>query len=124
MGKFLMKKTETGIVFHLRAANGEVIGTSEVYRFAEACRSGIADVKNSASAAGVEDQTLSRFRELKYPKFEIYKDISGKFRFRLKDHNGQEILASQAYTAKASCKNGIQSVVQNAPEADIIENPD
>lgn len=124
MGKFLMKKTEEGIVFHLRAVNGETIGISEVYTTEEACKKGIQSVIKNAPVASIEDQTISRLKELKNPKFEIYKDKSNKFRFRLKAHNGQEILASQAYTAKASCKNGIQSVVSNAPTAEIIEAVD
>ena len=124
MGKFLMKKTETGFVFHLRAVNGETIGISEVYTTEEACKKGIESVIKNAPIAGIEDQTLSRSKELKNPKFEIYKDKANKFRFRLKAHNGQEILASQAYTAKASCKNGIQSTIANAPAADIIEAVD
>lgn len=121
MGKFLMKKTDTGVVFHLRAANGETIGISEVYSSDEACKKGIESVLKNAPEAGIEDQTASRVREVKHPKFEIYKDKADKFRFRLKAHNGQEILASQAYTAKASCKNGIQSVIKNAPGAEIIK---
>lgn len=43
-------------------------------------------------------------------KFEIYKDSAGEFRFRLKAANGQNILASEGYTAKANCENGIDSV--------------
>lgn len=121
MGKFLMKKTESGFVFHLRAANGETIGISEIYTTEEACKKGIESVINTVPDAGLEDQTLSRGKELKHPKFELYKDKAGKFRFRLKAHNGQEILASQSYTAKASCKNGIQSVITNAPGAEIVE---
>ncbi|MBO6515652.1 MAG: YegP family protein [Bacteroidia bacterium] len=46
-------------------------------------------------------------------KFEIYKDKSGEFRFRLKASNGQNILASEGYKAKASCENGIASVQKN-----------
>ncbi|MEG2870709.1 MAG: YegP family protein [Clostridium sp.] len=121
MGKFLIKKTEMGIVFHLRAANGETIGVSQVYESEEACKKGIESVMKVAPTAGVEDQTRSRSKELKNPKFEIYKDKGGKFRFRLKAHNGQEVLASQGYTAKASCKNGIQSIIANAPSSPIIE---
>ena len=49
-------------------------------------------------------------------KFEIFKDKSGQFRFRLKAGNGEIILASEAYKQKASCKNGIASVMKNAPE--------
>ena len=47
-------------------------------------------------------------------KFEIYKDKGGEFRFRLKAGNGQVILASEGYTAKASCVNGIESVQKNS----------
>lgn len=47
-------------------------------------------------------------------KFEIYKDKAEEFRFRLKAGNGQNILASEGYKAKASCINGIESVKKNA----------
>ncbi|RCS69169.1 YegP family protein [Vibrio casei] len=49
-------------------------------------------------------------------KFELYKDAAGEFRFRLKAGNGQNILASEGYTTKASCENGIDSVKSNAPD--------
>ncbi|GLT13878.1 YegP family protein [Vibrio algivorus] len=49
-------------------------------------------------------------------KFELYKDAAGEFRFRLKAGNGQNILASEGYTTKASCENGIDSVKANAPD--------
>ncbi len=48
-------------------------------------------------------------------KFEIYKDKKEEFRFRLKAGNGQNILASEGYSTKSSCENGIQSVKNNAP---------
>jgi len=49
-------------------------------------------------------------------KFEIFKDKEGKFRFRLKSGNGQTIIASQGYTRKNSCLNGISSVKQNSQD--------
>lgn len=49
-------------------------------------------------------------------KFEIYKDKAGEFRFRLKAANGENILASEGYKAKAGCENGIASVRNNAPD--------
>lgn len=52
-------------------------------------------------------------------QFEIFKDESGQFRFRLRAANNQIILASEAYTTKAACTNGIESVKQNAPEAEV-----
>lgn len=49
-------------------------------------------------------------------KFEIKKDKSGQYRFNLKANNGQVILSSEAYTTKASCENGIESVRTNSQD--------
>lgn len=54
-------------------------------------------------------------------KFQIYKDKGGEFRFRLNASNGQTILASEGYKAKASCLNGIESVRKNAPNDALYE---
>ena len=51
------------------------------------------------------------------PQFEIYKDSAGKFRWRLRDANGEIIAASEAYEAKAGCENGIAAVKEAAPKA-------
>ena len=72
MGKFVIRKTATGIKFDLKAANGEVIATSEVYNSEEACRNGIASVQRNAPIAAVEDQTAKDFTVEKHPKFEVY----------------------------------------------------
>ena len=53
-------------------------------------------------------------------KFECYKDKAGEFRFRLKASNGQAILASEGYKAKASCNNGIASVQKNCSNPDLF----
>lgn len=47
-------------------------------------------------------------------KFETFKDKAGKHRFRLKAGNGEIILSSQGYSAKAGCANGIESVRKNS----------
>ncbi|MDH5689678.1 MAG: YegP family protein [Candidatus Bathyarchaeota archaeon] len=52
-------------------------------------------------------------------QFEIYKDAAGEYRFRLRAPNGEIIAASEGYTQKSSCKNGIASVKENAPSAII-----
>lgn len=54
-------------------------------------------------------------------KFEIYTDKRGEFRFRLKANNGQAILASEGYKAKASCTNGIESVRKNSQNESKFE---
>ncbi len=124
MGKFVIRNTNTGVKFDLKASNGEVIATSEVYSSLDACRNGVASVKKNAPVANVEDQTVEGFETAKNPKFEIYEDKAGEFRFRLKAANGQVIAVSEGYKALASCKNGIESVVKNAPEAEVVENID
>ena len=52
-------------------------------------------------------------------KFELFKDVGGKFRFRLKAANGQVIASSEAYETKAAAQNGIKSVRTNAPTGRI-----
>ena len=121
MGKFVMRKTNTGIKFDLKASNGQVIATSEVYTTAAACKKGIASVQKNAPVAGVEDQTEEGYATVKNPKFEVYKDKAGEFRFRLKATNGQVIAVSEGYTTMNSCENGIESVKKNAVDAPIVE---
>ncbi len=60
-------------------------------------------------------------RLLPEPVFEWYKDKAGKFRFRLKAANGETIATGEAYNAKDSCLDGIESVKKNAPVAKIKE---
>ncbi len=124
MGKFVIRKTSTGVKFDLKAGNGEVIATSEVYSSMDACRKGIASVQKNAPVAAVEDQTVEGFAPEKHPKFELYTDKAGEYRFRLKAVNGQIIAVGEGYKAKASCLNGIASIQKNAPDADVAEEQD
>ena len=120
MGKFVIRNTKTGVKFDLKAGNGEVIATSEVYASQAACKNGVESVRKNAPVAAVEDQTAEGFAVEKHPKFEIYTDKAGEFRFRLKATNGQIIAVSEGYKAMASCKNGIESVKKNATEAAVV----
>ena len=54
-------------------------------------------------------------------KFEVYKDKAGEFRFRLKAGNGEIVLSSEGYKAKASAMNGIESVQKNCSNPDCFE---
>ena len=119
MGKFVVKETGTGIKFDLKAGNGEVIATSEVYSSEAACMNGIESVKKNAPVAAVEDQTVEGYATEKNPKFEVYQDKAGEYRFRLKATNGQVIATGEGYKAKASCLNGVESVKKNAPDAEV-----
>lgn len=121
MGKFVIKRTNTGVKFNLKAGNGEVIATSEVYSSDAACMKGIESVRKNAPVAGVENQTVDGYEPVKHPKFEIYNDKAGEFRFRLKATNGEIIAASEGYTSLSGCENGIASVKKNAPDAEVVE---
>lgn len=121
MGKFVIRNVASGIKFDLKATNGQVIATSEVYTTEAACRNGIESVMKNAPIANVEDQTVENFETVTHPKFEMYEDKGGEFRFRLKARNGEIIATSEGYKTKASCENGIESVKKNAPEAEVVE---
>ena len=120
MGKFTIKTTNTGYVFNLKAGNGEVICVSQVYKTLDGAKNGIASIKTNAPIAPVEDQTVEGYAAEKNPKFEVYTDKAGEFRFRLKAKNGEIIAAGEGYTTKSGCKNGIESIRRNAPDADIV----
>ena len=121
MGKFVIRKVNSGIKFDLKAGNGEVIATCEVYSSEAGCRNGIASVQKNAPVANVENQTVEGYEVQRHPKFEVYADKAGEFRFRLKATNGQVIATSEGYKALASCMNGIESVKKNAVDAQIVE---
>ena len=119
MGKFVIRETNTGIKFDLKAGNGEVILASEVYKAERSCKNGVASVVKNAPVAAVEDQTVEGFQKEKCPKFEIYADKAGELRFRLKATNGQIIGVSEGYKSMTSCVNGIESVKKNAVDAKV-----
>lgn len=121
MGKFVVKEAKGGMRFNLKAGNGEIIATSQDYASEETCMNGIESVKKNAPIAAIEDQTVENYEVQKNPKFEIYKDKAGEFRFRLKATNGQIIAVGEGYKAMAGCKNGIESIRKNAPDAEIVK---
>lgn len=121
MGKFVIREVASGVKFDLYAANGQSILTSEVYTTLAACRKGMESVRKNAPAAKVEDQTMEGFRKLTNPKFEVYQDKAGTYRFRLKARNGEIIAVSERYNARAGCLNGVESVKKNAQDSQVLE---
>ncbi len=121
MGKYVVRETKTGIKFDLKASNGEVIATSEVYASEASCLNGIKSVTTNAPIANLEDQTVENYEAAKHPKFEVYEDNSGEFRFRLKARNGEVIATAEGYKSKASCLNGVESVRKNSQDAETVK---
>ena len=118
MGKFVIKEAKTGFKFDLKAGNGEIIASSEIYSSEAACKNGAESVRTN-SAAAIEDQTVEGYETLKNPKFEVYTDKAGEYRFRLKARNGEIIGTGEGYKKKDSCLNGIESIRKNAPDAKL-----
>ena len=121
MGKFVIKNAKNGLKFDLKAANGQVIASSQVYKHKKTCLNGTASVMKNAPDAALEDQTVEGYVKQKCPKFEVYQDKKGEYRFRLKATNGQIIAVSEGYVKMASCMNGIDSVRKNAVDAPVEE---
>lgn len=119
MGKFVIREKNDKFSFRLKAGNGEVIATSQMYKSLATCKAGIASVAANAPIANLENQTEEGYAAQKHPKFEVYMDNAGEFRFRLKAKNGQNIAASEGYASEKSCLNGIESVRKNVVDAKI-----
>ena len=128
MGKFVIKKTPSGgFNFSLFASNMEKIAvSSQVYTTKAACKNGMVSVGKHAVKCieenKIEDQTLKKIEGKTCPKFEIYFDKAGLYRYRLIASNGESIAMSEdGYKSKSGCINGIKSVSVNAPNAEIID---
>ncbi len=128
MGTFIIKKTPTGkFNFCLLAANKEKIAvSSQVYASKASCKQGMDSIARNAKRCveegRIEDQTLKNPTELKCPKFEVYFDKAGLYRYRLIATNGESIaMSEEGYKSKSGCMNGIRSVSINAPDAEIID---
>lgn len=128
MGKFIIKKTPTGgFNFSLYANNMEKIAvSSQVYTTKAACKNGIASIgKHSVVCVEngkIEDQTLKKVEAKTCPKFEVYLDKAGLYRYRLIASNGESIaMSEEGYKSKSGCLNGIKSVSVNSPDAEIVD---
>ena len=121
MGKFEIHETASGAFrFNLKAGNGQIIAVSESYSALDGCKNGVESVRKNATAAAVEDQTVEGFAACTHPKFEVYLDKAGEYRFRLKARNGEIIAVGEGYKSKASCLGGIRSIQENAPDASVV----
>ena len=120
-GKFVIREIKEGFLFDLKAANGEVILSSQVYSSLASCKNGIESVRQNAPDAAVEDQTIEGFTQERNPKFEIYLYKNGDYRFRLNAKNGQVIGSGERYKSKTGCQNGIESIKKNSVDAVIVE---
>lgn len=123
-GQFAYYKTAKGYFnYRLKSFNKITIAVSggTGYSSLASLKAGVESVRKNASVH-VDDLTLKDRKEaLKFPKFEIYQDKAGEYRFRLYASNGELLCISEdGYASKDSCKKGIQSVAKWAPTADVV----
>lgn len=119
MGKFTVQQMKAGYKFNLKAGNGQIIASSGIFHVLEDCLAAIDRMKQCALAA-VEDQTLPSHPAPPFPKFEVRHSERGAISFYLYDAQGVQLAHSKKYTAKRSCLAGIQSIAENAPDAEVI----
>jgi hypothetical protein len=104
-GKFELKKAKNGqFMFNLKAGNGEIILTSEMYKSKSGAENGIESVKENAKKA-------ESFKPLISKKGEPY--------FVLRAGNNQVIGTSETYSSESAMKNGMESVKKTAPGAAV-----
>jgi hypothetical protein len=106
-GRFELKQSSGGqYFFNLKAGNGQIILTSEMYNSKNAAESGIESVKRNAADGN---------------RFERKVGTNNQPYFTLKAGNGEEIGKSESYSSETAMENGISSVMKNAPNAEITE---
>lgn len=104
-GKFVLKKTSNSQYrFNLKAANGEIILTSETYIQKQGALNGIGSVKNNS---------------LNDSRYERRKSTNNQHYFVLKAANNEIIGMSETYSSPQAMETGINSVKINAPLATL-----
>jgi uncharacterized protein len=104
-GKFELKKSSNGqFRFSLKASNGQVVLTSELYTEKRGAQSGIESVRRNAP--------IDERYERKTAK-------NGEPYFVLKASNGQVVGQSETYSSTPAMEGGIESVKKNAPDAAV-----
>ena len=87
-----------------------------------ALKAGINSVIRNAGTAPIEDQTLINVEEQKFPKWIIFMDAKGEYRFRLHASNGECVCTpNDGYLSKDACKVGMRSIANTAAHADIVK---
>jgi len=105
MGSYELKANASGqYMFNLKAANGQIILTSEQYEAKDSALNGIASVQANSPDGD---------------RYELLTSKGGDPYFVLKAANGQTIGRSEMYSSAGACDNGIESVKTNGPSTDI-----
>lgn len=116
--KFVIKKAKDGLTFSFVSASGDILASSEVYTTKVSTKAGIASVQKNAGAS-IEDQTQEDYEAVKTPKWQIFKDKAGGFRFRLIATNGKNVVHTSAFKTFEDAKKALSSLKRTAAAAPI-----
>lgn len=104
-GHYELKKAKNGqFHFNLKAGNGEIILTSEMYASKASTENGIASVQSNCTEES---------------QFEVKPGKNGQHYFVLKAKNFQVIGISEMYTSDAAARKGMDSVMNNGPSTEV-----
>jgi uncharacterized protein len=104
--------------FNVKADNGQIVGTSQLYATKSNADRGARIVRSLVRIARQEMKIAPAPRR---ERFELFTGEDGKSYFHLRAGNGEILLGSQGYSAKDSAKDGISSVRSNGANADRFE---
>ena len=106
-GKFELKKAKDGqIYFNLKAANGQILLKSEMYKTKSGAKNGIESIKKNSAI----DE-----------RYDCRESKKGEPYFVLLAANKQIIGQSEMYSSAAAMENGIKSVKTNGPGAGVSD---
>ena len=110
-GAYDVKLAKNGeYYFNIVAANNEIVATSETYSTKSNATRAATTVRKLLLLTGAQPESTPA---VKRERFEVFTGEDKKVYFRLRAGNGEIVLGSQAYTAKSSALNGIESVKTN-----------
>jgi uncharacterized protein len=114
------KDSAEKIRFRVISNNNQVVAFGEACENHEVCLKGITEVQKNCNVA-LEDLTVEDCPVIPNPKFEVYTDVTGLFRFRLKDAEGRTIIQGEGCGSKEGCLDGVE-VVKSCMNA-LVEDP-
>lgn len=99
IGHFELKPSKNAqFYFNLKASNGRIILTSEMYKTKDSVNKGITSVQTNS---------------LDRAQYNLQPDKSGHYYFVLKAKNHEIIGKSESYSSKSAAEKGIESVIKN-----------
>ena len=104
-GKYEVYQAADGYAYRLKASNGEVLATSEIY----STRDGVLRAINTVK------------KNIETGELRVFADKKGKFKFKLTSSNHRVLLISANYSQESSAKSAVESFKKFALKADVVD---